>query len=344
MFAAQIEEDEASVARSTLHHRITGEEALAGHLAELLGLEPAGSLDGLCTAVFEADQESLPAAVGLDNLEHLYLRVPRGTDLIERLLTLMAETEPRVFWFAGITASAWQLVAAAEPTAVSQVDVLDLRPLPAQSMREAISVRHRRSGLAIRYEEPTAGRHLLRRRLRRMRDAEGYQHLLEDDFFDRLHRASGGHLGLALYQWLLAADFGSGEGVLMRQPQRPDFSILDALDLTQNFTLKAFLEHRSLTLEEHDRVFRLPRHESYQIFESLRNRHLIEPSDVEDSPGYPLGDRGGPALPRSSPAHGRCDLASARTQHRPLTRGGGRVSRASPSDGRRRAFRPIRAA
>ncbi|HSH75346.1 MAG TPA: hypothetical protein VLA09_06670, partial [Longimicrobiales bacterium] len=28
--------------------------------------------------------------------------------------------------------------------------------------------------------------------------------------------------------------------------------------------------------EEHDRIFRLPRHESYQIFESLRNRQLIE--------------------------------------------------------------------
>jgi hypothetical protein len=62
----------------------------------------------------------------------------------------------------------------------------------------------------------------------------------------------------------------------MELPQRPDFSLLDQLSLTQNFTLKAFLEHRTLTIEEHDRIFRLPHHESYQVFESLRNRQLIE--------------------------------------------------------------------
>ena len=60
----------------------------------------------------------------------------------------------------------------------------------------------------------------------------------------------------------------------------PYDKVVEALDLTQNFTLKAFLEHRTLTLSEHDRIFRLPRHESYQIFESLGNRHLIEAEAV----------------------------------------------------------------
>jgi len=277
VLAAHIEEDGGSVLQAAFDHRITGEPELAEQLAELLGLERVDSLDSLAHMIFEVDASKLPAAVALDNLEHLYLRVPKGTDLTERLLTLIAETEPRIFWIVGITASAWQLIAAAEPTAVSQVDVFDLPPLTAQAMRSAMTMRHRRSGLAIRYEEPTSGRIVLRRRLRRMRDAEGYQQLLEEDFFDRLYKASGGHLSLALYQWLLSADFTSGDGVLMKQPERPDFSVLEALDLTQNFTLKAFLEHRSLSLAEHDAVFRLPRHESYQIFESLRNRHLIEP-------------------------------------------------------------------
>ncbi|MGD8320363.1 MAG: hypothetical protein PVJ02_07915, partial [Gemmatimonadota bacterium] len=38
----------------------------------------------------------------------------------------------------------------------------------------------------------------------------------------------------------------------------------------------AFLEHNTLTLSEHDAVFRITRQESYQIFESLLNRQLIE--------------------------------------------------------------------
>ena len=68
----------------------------------------------------------------------------------------------------------------------------------------------------------------------------------------------------------------------MEPPERPDFSIFDSLALTQSFTLKAFLEHRTMTLEEHDRIFRLPRHESFQVFESLQNRRLIEPVGTPD--------------------------------------------------------------
>jgi hypothetical protein len=73
----------------------------------------------------------------------------------------------------------------------------------------------------------------------------------------------------------------------MRPPERPNFSVLDSLDLTQNFTLKAFVEHGTLTLAEHDRIFRLPRHESYQIFESLGNRHLIVAAATNGMRGEP---------------------------------------------------------
>lgn len=278
----QIEEDGGSVKQDALTERVTTEPELAAILAGILELPATDSLDSLASSIFHADPRSLPAAVLLDNLEHLYLRVPHGTDLIERLLTLMAETEPRIFWIGGITTSAWQLVATAEPTAISQVDVVDLGPLKPADVQAAISVRHRRSGLAIRYEEPSSGRHLLRHRLRRRADPDAYRRLLEEDYFEQLHRVTGGHLGLALYHWMMAADFGTQNGVYMHQPERPDFSVLEALGLTQNFTLKAFLEHRTLTLEEHDRIFRLPRQESYQIFESLRNRHLLEPVTAED--------------------------------------------------------------
>ena len=126
----------------------------------------------------------------------------------------------------------------------------------------------------------------MRRRWRQIRHKEVVESQLEADFFERLQRTSGGYLPLALVQWLECADFSSGDGVVMRQPERPDFSVLDALTLAQNFTLKAFLEHRSLTLEEHDRIFRVPRQESYQVIESLRNRHLIEPVVVAgEEPG-----------------------------------------------------------
>lgn len=280
----KLTEDDGEHRHVTLDERIGGEESLAGRLGGVLGVGDPSSLDELSGAVFDAPDDSLPHAVVIDNLEHLYLRVPRGTDLVERLLTLMAETEPRIFWIGGMASSAWQLIETAEPTAISQVDVLGLEPLSADGIRDAVILRHRRSGLPLHYEEPESGRRMLRRRLRRLRDREGYDDLLADDFFSQLEKTSSRHLRLAIFQWLVAADFERSEGVVIRQPERPDFSVLDSLGLTQNFTLKAFLEHRTLTLDEHDRIFRLPRQESYQIFESLQNRHLIESVVTDDGP------------------------------------------------------------
>jgi hypothetical protein len=276
VLGSRIESEGHSYVSVSLDERATEEGALARLLSRKLGLARVDSLDALAHAIFAVPERSLPAAVTVDNLEHLYLRTPKGTDLAERFLTLISETEPRIFWIGGITSSSWQLVSVAEPTAVSQVDVMDLPPLTAEAVREAVLARHRRSGLDIHYEESVTRTARLRRRLRRMRDGKGLRQLLEDEFFEQLHRASGGYLGLALFLWLQSARFDEDEGVVMGLPSRPDFSVLDQLSLTQNFTLKAFLEHRTLTLAEHDRIFRLPRHESYQIFESLRNRQLIE--------------------------------------------------------------------
>lgn len=277
VLGAGVEDDEVGrVLRISLSERITDEASLARMLSEQLGAEMCDTLDALADVIFASEEGAIPNAVSVDNLEHIYLRVPNGTDLIERLLTLMAETEPKIFWIGGVTQSAWQLIVTAEPTAVSQVDVLDLDPLTPAQLREAVMARHRRSGLAVHFHEPDTRRHRVRRWFLRLRDEEAADQMAEKDFFDTLHRTSAGHLRLALYQWLSTADFEAGEGVFMPPPSRPNFSVLDSLTLTQNFTLKAFLEHCTLTLSEHDRIFRLPRHESYQIFESLGNRHLIE--------------------------------------------------------------------
>ena len=265
------------VVNPTIERRLTSEEQCACLLAAALGLETAGSLDDLARQILQAPQGSLPDVIVLDQLEHVYLRVPGGTVLLERLLTFMAETDPKIFWIGGISTSAWQLVDKVEPTAGAQVDGLDLPLLTMEAFRQAVLLRHTRSGLQVRYEEPREGRHLLKRRLRRLRGTRAHQEILENDFFERLHRASLGDMNLALFLWLGSADFDTTDGeVLMHPLAGQDFSALDTLSLAQSFSLKAFLEHRTLSLEEHDAVFRIPRRESYQILESLGNRNLIE--------------------------------------------------------------------
>lgn len=266
------------VLHDVLEARCIDEAELVARLGSLLGLEGAATLDELADRTLDAPRGSMPDLVVLEGLEHLYLRVPGGTDLLDRFLTFLAETEPRIFWMAGATASAWQMMRVTRPTGVAQVDNLELPGLDEAQLRQAILLRHRRSGVPLRFEEPEHGRRLLRRRLARTRGQEARQALLEQDFFERLHRATRGNLRLAIFQWLRAADVGSGDGSLtIRVLPELDLTFLEGLGAEQHFTLKAFLEHGTLTLDEHDRIFRVPRRESYQILEALGNRHVIQP-------------------------------------------------------------------
>lgn len=306
-----LEEQGAEVVRMEVPERLLEEAPLASLVASTLGVQAEESLADLAKRVLAVRRGAVPDVVILDGLEHLYLRVPQGTDLLERLLTLMSETEPRTFWLAGVGQPAWQLLGKVEATAVLQVDGLQLPPLSADRLKETILQRHRRSGLRLRFLEPREGRALLRRRARRLRGTEGHQRLLEQDFFEQLHRISLGNLKLAMFHWLLAADFEAKEGEVLLHPLvRPDFSVLEGLGDTQNFTLKALLEHRTLTLDEYCRVFRVGRQESYQIFESLQNRRLVE----EMAPPPPVTEEGS-ELERSSRYRIRPLLVGAVTAH-----------------------------
>lgn len=283
VFLGRLGGEEISTEHRVLETRLPDEPALAAFLAEILGLQEEASLDGLAACILEAPDDTLPDVVALEGLEHVYLRVPGGTDLLERLFTLMAETEPRIFWIASLTSSAWQVVRKADPAPAGQMDCLDLGAVSAADLRTALMHRHRRSGLEVEFREPAEGRRLLRRRLRRLRGTERHQELLRADYFDRLERSAHGNLRLAFFLWLRSVDFSRGDrGLVVRPLTTLDWSFLDSLDLTQSFTIKAFLEHDTLTLAEHDAVFRVTRQESYHIFESLLNRQLIEIVEEEE--------------------------------------------------------------
>jgi hypothetical protein len=281
-----VEKEGGRVARIAPAARLPDEKAWAATLADALGLPAARSLDDVAAAILDSEPGTIPGLVTLDNLDHLFLRAPGGAELIDGTLTLMAQTEGRVCWVGGITHSAWQQVEAAVPMAAAQIDSVRLERLAPKQIRAAITARHRRSGLPLRYKEPR-GRRLLQRKLRRASSPEEKRSLLADDFFDQLERACAGDLRLALFQWLQCCDFDQEDGLVIRPPVRPDYSALDSLSLGEAFTLKAFLDHRTLDLSEHDAIFRLERDESAQMFEALVNRRLIRPvgaGPVDTSP------------------------------------------------------------
>lgn len=280
--AGHLSDDAPGAVRKILRARIRTETALAATLGTWLGLGEANDLDVLAERVLKAPAGAMPRAVVLEAAEHLHLRVRGGSRLFERFLGFVAETERSVFWIVSLTSSAWQLVSKRAPGYVTDVKRLTLTPLTSEQLRDAILARHLRSGLPLKYVEPTHGREALRTRAHRTQPGEKRQQLIEKRYFERLHRASQGSIRLALFQWLRSADFNSLEGSLVVQPLEPLSPQMDMLDLTQSFALKAILDHGSLTVDEYREVARASAAEAPHTFRSLVDHHVIEVPGTRD--------------------------------------------------------------
>lgn len=264
--------------RETFCERIRDEARLASTLERWLGIGNGCDcdLDALADRVLESSPGTVPHYAVLERAEHLYIRAPGGSDLIERMLTFMSRTSSRVFWILAMTSSAWQLVEKRSPNFVDDVDRVPLLPLPADQLRQAILARHRLSGVPLQYAEPRNWRAALRRQTRRLCRRTKARGLAETDYFKRLHHACLGSIRLGLFHWLRSADFSSVEGSLLMQPLTTPEAGTDKLDLARSFALKAIMDHASLSLREYCEVTRTPSSESLHLLGGLEGDRFIE--------------------------------------------------------------------
>ncbi len=285
----------ADVRPLTFTHRILDVSDFAASVAEALGIEVIGepSLEALETQLLDAPRAEPPQVCLIDNLEHLLLRTLGGSDLVERVLIFFSRTDTKICWIATIGDYAWRFLEKTLATATGLVTAYRPAMLDSTTLKDIIINRHQRSGIVLCFAEPTDLSRLstLRRRLNRSRTPEARQAELQKDYFDRLFHLSGQNVMLALFYWLCSTDFEAEEGVLTIQPiEALSFRFFESFDMARAFTLKAFMLHNTLTLEEHNRIFRMTDAESTFLLESLLNLRLIDPCRMDarrDAAGNP---------------------------------------------------------
>jgi hypothetical protein len=291
-----------------LDARPASEAALAARLARALDLDlgpahPDNAEPGGPAPTLGDVQEALPPYVHghpvsvclVLGLEHLFLGTVGGARLMRRFLTFMSQTDDRVLWVGTLSDLCWQVVAKAIPGTSGLVMRHELARLGRDDLEAAVMLRHRRSGLPLRFVRMADGRtadgrdaaEAVRRGWQRMPS----QADLQRQFFSRLHEVCGPNVTLALFYWVRAAHYDADTGTLVIRPLRPlSFGFLDTLSLPQQFTLKAFLDHATLTVAEHGAVARVSHGTSLELLESLSNVLLIEPAPPTDGPRRPTPD------------------------------------------------------
>jgi hypothetical protein len=265
--------------------RVGDEQTVAQRIADALGLDVPPSFEALEATLLSPSSQARRQVCFVEGLEHLLLRAPDGLDLVERTFIFMSRTDARVLWIGTMGLPGWRFIERAAPQLTGLVTSVLLTPFTRAQVEAALMKRHARSGLPLVFAEPAEPSTLLARRLGKATTPEERQAILQSEFFDGLFRASGPNLRLALLYWLRAADFEAAADTLTLRPVALlDFSFVGAFDLARSFALKALLQHGTLTLAEHDRIFRTTRAESFLVFESLHNLRLIQPAAAADAP------------------------------------------------------------
>jgi hypothetical protein len=279
-----VAEGGSDILRIALDERFTDEAALCARmLAELAIPGNADDLDALADVILASDHDF--PVVGIEGLEMLLIRTASGNGLLGSFLNFLSKTDAQVLWIATITRAAWLYLDRVEPTMCGLVRHLQLEPLSRKDLESVILGRHRRSGLRLVFDEHEFASPIMRRRMRRAASEADRQAILREDFFDRLARASGSSIVLALFYWLRSAYIGEDQHTLHVRPFAAlNFAYLAELSAPHAFSLKALLEHGTLTAIEHERVVSVTREESRALFASLANLLLIERA-------HPVADR-----------------------------------------------------
>lgn len=258
--------------------RIYNPDEFASLLAGAMGMKTEEvTLADLEVELSARKRTDPPLVCILDNLEHLLLRAPQPVSVIERVILFLSRTDKSIYYIGTIGLYAWQFLVKTAGTSVAFVDSYALSPLDRDTLESIISNRHRRSGMSLVFQEPPDPSALMRQKLKRAKTPEARQAVLREDYFDRLWKASGQNIMLALYYWIQSADFSKDGSTLNVRPLKTlSFDFMSGLDLNQAFSLKAFILHKRLSLDDHCRIFNMGKDASTAILESLLNLHLIE--------------------------------------------------------------------
>ncbi len=253
--------------------RPNSEKELVAVLAEHMGITT--SVDDLMGLEEILNHNTDRRCVLIDDIEHLFLQATGGKELLERFMLFLSRTDKWICWFLTINKPAWKYLARTAQRIVGFVVSYELSTVDRSGYEAIVLNRHRRSGMPIVFEQPKDGANYLKDKVGRKRTESEIQDTLRENYFDTLRKLSGQNIMLALYYWTLSAQFKES-GELLVKPIKPlSFDFLGRYDTGLAFSLRSIIMHKTLSVEEHNRVFSFSKDETTFVLERLVNDRLI---------------------------------------------------------------------
>jgi len=206
----------------------------------------------------------------IDGLERMFLRKVNGFDCLHRFLSLVVNTNERIFWICSVSKIAYHYLNRTVVLSEHFDYYLDIDNLTASDIREIIMKRNRLSGYNLHF-------------LTAIEDAkqgpQPAQDELEEVFFADLERFAGSNIGLSLIYWLQSVQSVGEEGIQVSQFSVPDFEFLNNLSARKTFVLLLVIMHGKITESYHALVSNCSAEESAALLSLLKEDAILVRKD-----------------------------------------------------------------
>lgn len=253
-----------------LDKTIKTEEDLCRSLNSIFKKEDVHSIDELEHAIISQGNKVVCI---VENLHHLFLRTVDGFDAMERFLLFISNTHKNIFWLITCGLYAWRYVDKVIHVSHYFQHVIFLEELTIDTIENVILKRHRVSGFKLLFETPEeVGK---TRRFNKLSSEEEQQEYLKEMFFNQLNKLALGNITVAILFWLCAIVEIRKDSLVISPVIEFDPSFLQQLPAEDLFTFAAFLQHESLSAEQHARVFNQSLQKSLAAINRLKNKGIL---------------------------------------------------------------------
>jgi hypothetical protein len=198
-----------------------------------IAVDQGDSAPGASTTLLDTGSvlEALPfgSVILIEDLELWWERRQGGWEVVDELLGLVGKAAGRCLFLIEISTHAFSFINRFRPLADTAIAVLECGPLPAESLKEIVMIRHGSTGLKLEL------------------GAKSQDELAPWDYarlFSRHFDYSRGHVGATLRAWVSCISKVEERRLHIRAPESRDWEVLDELRVEWTAILLQILLHK----------------------------------------------------------------------------------------------------
>lgn len=261
---------DSQIYRYTFEKTITEERELLKIFSKILEVDFIASTEEL---ISELNINPKYKVIILEDIHKVFLRKYGHLEAMKNLLLTISETSNKIFWIVSISYHAWELLSKILNINYFFPFQIKTEILSKEQIKEAILKRHRTSGYDLEFlsdEELTSIRKLKFHFTSKVKQSN-----FEEEFFENLYEACEGNITSAMFYWMKSIKEFKNNKIYIKPLRKLDFRFLECFEIEWLLTLSNLIQHGSLTIAEHQKIFNFSKEKSKTILNFLNAANLV---------------------------------------------------------------------